>query len=198
MYKALLGPLGPRLGSRLHAAGRRERSSTRSGARERSSSRRASRSAAASRWPTSTAAPMDVDGRVSLGLNPDGPVDRQFNLIRLESARRQSHRPDRQLRDARHRDERAEPEDQRRRAGYGRHATSRRSSAERCCTSTAPPATSRPIYSVYPNPQSGHLSQFRVLLGDRILAPFGRWALAPQTSRCAMRRRWSRLRARPS
>ena len=25
----------------------------------------------------------DVDGRVSIGLNPDGPVDRQFNLIRL-------------------------------------------------------------------------------------------------------------------
>ncbi len=27
-----------------------------------------------------------------------------------------------------------------------------------------------PIYSVYPTPQSGHLSQFRVLLGDRVLA----------------------------
>jgi hypothetical protein len=26
-----------------------------------------------------------------------------------------------------------------------------------------------PIYSVYSNPQTGHLSQFRVLLGDRIL-----------------------------
>ena len=26
----------------------------------------------------------DVDGRVSLGLNPDGPVDRQINLIRLD------------------------------------------------------------------------------------------------------------------
>ena len=26
-----------------------------------------------------------------------------------------------------------------------------------------------PIYSVYPNPQSGHLGQFRVLLGDKIL-----------------------------
>ena len=25
----------------------------------------------------------DVDGRISLGLNPDGPVDRKFNLIRL-------------------------------------------------------------------------------------------------------------------
>ena len=27
-----------------------------------------------------------------------------------------------------------------------------------------------PIYSVYPDPKSGHLSQFSVLLGDRILA----------------------------
>ena len=26
-----------------------------------------------------------------------------------------------------------------------------------------------PIYSVYPNPKAGHLSQFRVLLGDKIL-----------------------------
>ena len=26
-----------------------------------------------------------------------------------------------------------------------------------------------PIYSVYPNPRSGHLSQFRVLLGDKII-----------------------------
>jgi hypothetical protein len=28
-----------------------------------------------------------------------------------------------------------------------------------------------PIYSVYPNAQSGHLSEFRVLLGNRVLAP---------------------------
>src|SRR5690606_26093344 len=27
-----------------------------------------------------------------------------------------------------------------------------------------------PIYSVYPSPRAGHLSEFRVLLGDRILA----------------------------
>src|SRR5690348_9383478 len=26
----------------------------------------------------------EEDGRITLGLNPDGPVDRQFNLIRLE------------------------------------------------------------------------------------------------------------------
>ena len=28
----------------------------------------------------------DVDGKISLGLNPDGPVDRQIGLIRLERA----------------------------------------------------------------------------------------------------------------
>ena len=59
---------------------------------------------------------MDVDGRVSLGLNPDGPVDRQFNLIRLKQARRQPDRAGCELRDARHGDERAESQDQRRRA----------------------------------------------------------------------------------
>ena len=33
-----------------------------------------------------------------------------------------------------------------------------------------------PIYSVYPDPKSGHLSQFRVLLGDRILQANSRLA----------------------
>jgi hypothetical protein len=33
-----------------------------------------------------------------------------------------------------------------------------------------------PIYSVYPDPKSGHLSQFRVLLGDRILQTNARLA----------------------
>src|SRR6266536_5861309 len=28
----------------------------------------------------------DVDGKISLGLNPDGPVDRQIGLIRIEKA----------------------------------------------------------------------------------------------------------------
>jgi neutral ceramidase len=42
-----------------------------------------------------------------------------------------------------------------------------------------------PIYSVYPDPASGHLSQFNVLLGDRILAAVA--ALAPGTSAVTMR-----------
>src|SRR6185503_15210571 len=37
-----------------------------------------------------------------------------------------------------------------------------------------------PIYSVYPNARAGHLSQFRVLLGDRILAAFK--AMGPGTA----------------
>ena len=55
----------------------------------------------------------DVDGRVSIGLNPDGPVDRQFNLIRLNRPDGSLIALDRELRHARHRDERAEPESQR-------------------------------------------------------------------------------------
>jgi hypothetical protein len=42
-----------------------------------------------------------------------------------------------------------------------------------------------PIYSVYPNPQSGHLSQFKVLLGDRILAALA--SLAPGTATATLR-----------
>lgn len=37
-----------------------------------------------------------------------------------------------------------------------------------------------PIYSVYPDPVSGHLSQFQVLLGDRILAALK--SLGPATN----------------
>jgi hypothetical protein len=42
-----------------------------------------------------------------------------------------------------------------------------------------------PIYSVYPSPSAGHLSQFRVLLGDRVLAALG--SLGPGTSDVTMR-----------
>jgi neutral ceramidase len=42
-----------------------------------------------------------------------------------------------------------------------------------------------PIYSVYPDASSGHLSQFKVLLGDRILAAVA--SLAPGTRTVTMR-----------
>jgi neutral ceramidase len=110
----------------------------------------------------------DVDGRVSLGLNPDGPVDRQFNLIRLD-------RPDGSLIALV--------------ANYAMHGTVM-SGQNLKISGDGPGVVASyleeklggtvlyvngaagnvaPIYSVYPTPQSGHLSQFRVLLGDRIL-----------------------------
>lgn len=114
----------------------------------------------------------DVDGRVSIGLNPDGPVDRQINLIRLT-------RPDGSLIALV--------------ANYAMHGTVM--SGQNLKISGDGPGTVSayleqklggtvlyvngaagniaPIYSVYPDPASGHLSQFRVLLGDRILAAVG-------------------------
>lgn len=111
----------------------------------------------------------DVDGRISLGLNPDGPVDRQVGLIRLD-------RPD------------GSPIALV--ANYAMHGTVM--SGQNLKISGDGPGTVTayleerlggtvlfvngaagdiaPIYSVYPTPQSGHLTQFRVLLGDRILS----------------------------
>ena len=126
----------------------------------------------------------DVDGRVSLGLNPDGPVDRQVNLIRLD-------RPD------------GSPIALV--ANYAMHGTVM--SGQNLKISGDGPGTVTayleeklggtvlfvngaagdiaPIYSVYPNPQSGHLTQFRVLLGDRILAAVR--ALRPGTRKVTLR-----------
>lgn len=111
----------------------------------------------------------DVDGRISLGLNPDGPADRQINLIRLE-------RPNGSLIALI--------------VNYAMHGTVM--SGQNLKISGDGPGSVvnyleeklggtvlyvngaagnlAPIYSVYPTPQSGHLSQFRVLLGDRVLA----------------------------
>jgi neutral ceramidase len=50
---------------------------------------------------------------------------------------------------------------------------------------SAPAGNIAPIYSVYPDPSSGHLSQFNVLLGDRILAAVA--SLRPGTSAVSMR-----------
>jgi neutral ceramidase len=111
----------------------------------------------------------DVDGRVSLGLNPDGPVDRQIGLIRIE---RSDGTPIAVI------------------ANYAMHGTVL-SGSNLEIGGDGPGIVSAyveekvgapvlyvngaagniaPIYSVYPTPSSGHLSQFKVLLGDRILA----------------------------
>ncbi len=110
----------------------------------------------------------DTDGRVSLGLNPDGPTDRQIGIIRLE---RPDGSPIAVI------------------ANYAMHGTVL-SGKNLEVGGDAPGTVSAyveqkigapvlyvngaagnmaPIYSGYADPRSGHLSQFNVLLGDRIL-----------------------------
>jgi neutral ceramidase len=110
----------------------------------------------------------DIDGKVSLGMNPDGPVDRRIGLLRIEK------------------------EDGTLMAlivNYPIHGTVL-GGENLLISGDAPGIVSAyveekiaapilfingaagdiaPIYSVYPNPQSGHLGEFRVLLGDKIL-----------------------------
>ena len=126
----------------------------------------------------------DVDGRVSIGLNPDGPADRQINVIRLD-------RPDGSLIGVV--------------ANYAMHGTVMNGQNLKV-SGDGPGVVSAyleqklgttvlyvngaagnlaPIYSVYPSPSAGHLSQFRVLLGDRVLAALG--SLGPGTSDVTMR-----------
>jgi hypothetical protein len=111
----------------------------------------------------------DLDGRVTLGLSPDGPVDRQIGILSFVRA---DNSPIAVV------------------ANYAMHGTVL--AGENLEISGEAPGivaayvedkigapvlyvngaagNIAPIYSVYPDPESGHLSQFRVLLGDRILA----------------------------
>lgn len=111
---------------------------------------------------------IDVDGKASLGLNPDGVVDRRIGLLRLE-------KEDGKLMALI--------------ANYPIHGTVL-SGESLVISGDAPGVVSEyveektgapvlfvngaagnlaPVYSVYSNPRSGHLSQFRVLLGDKII-----------------------------
>ena len=111
---------------------------------------------------------IDVDGKASLGLNPDGEVDRRIGLIRIDH---QDGRPMALI------------------ANYAIHGTVL-GQENTLISGDAPGVVSTyveekagapllfingaagnlaPIYSVYPNPVAGHLKQFRRLLGDRIL-----------------------------
>ena len=111
---------------------------------------------------------IDVDGKASLGLNPDGPVDRRIGLIRLENTYGQ---PVALL------------------VNYAIHGTvlgqenlgisgdvagvvagyvEEKTGAPVLFINGAA-GNLAPIYSVYPNARAGHLSQFRVLLGDKII-----------------------------
>ncbi|MEX2263247.1 MAG: neutral/alkaline non-lysosomal ceramidase N-terminal domain-containing protein [Bryobacteraceae bacterium] len=126
----------------------------------------------------------DVDGQISLGLNPDGPVDRQIGLIRLD---------------------RADGSPLALIANYAMHGTVM-SGRFMEISGDGPGAVTAyverklgvpmlyingaagniaPIYSVYPDARSGHLSQFGVLLGDPILDAYG--SLAAPVSEVTLR-----------
>src|SRR5688500_7868781 len=111
---------------------------------------------------------IDVDGKASLGLNPDGPTDRRIGLLRIEKA---DGSPLALI------------------ANYALHGTvmgpqnleisgdapgvvmdyvEEKAGAPLLFINGAA-GNLAPIYSVYPSARQGHLGQFRVLLGDRIL-----------------------------
>ena len=126
----------------------------------------------------------DAEGRIWLGMNPEGPVDRQVGLIRLE-------RPDGSLIALV--------------ANYAMHGTVL-GGANTLISGDAPGIVAgyveeklnapvlflngaagdiAPIYSVYPDFKSSHINEFKVLLGDRILA--GNRAMGPATSKVSLR-----------
>lgn len=111
---------------------------------------------------------IDVDGKASLGLNPDGPTDRRIGVIRLEKT---DGKPLALI------------------ANYPIHGTVLGQENTQISGDVTGVVSKyvedsigapvlfvngaagnlAPIYSVYPNAQAGHLNQFRVLLGDKIL-----------------------------
>jgi hypothetical protein len=126
----------------------------------------------------------DVDGNTSLGMNPDGPVDRRIGLLRIEKA-------DGSLMALI--------------ANYAIHGTVMGGQsleisgdapgivAEYVEEKTGAPllfingaaGNIAPIYSVYPSPGAGHLKEFKVLLGDKILE--GNQSIAASTSRVTLK-----------
>jgi len=111
---------------------------------------------------------LDVNGKASLGMNPDGAVDRRIGLLRFDKA---DGSPLVLI------------------ANYAMHGTVM-SGANLDISGDAPGIVSEyveqkigapvmyingaagnlaPIYSTYPNWRAGHLNQFKVLLGDKIL-----------------------------
>lgn len=111
---------------------------------------------------------IDVNGKAGLGMNPDGPVDRRIGLIRIDN---EDGTPLALI------------------SNYAIHGTALGSPnlkisgdvpgvvAEYVEEKIGAPmlfvngaaGDIAPIYSTYPTPGSAHLSQFRVLLGDKIL-----------------------------
>ena len=126
----------------------------------------------------------DVDGKISLGLNPDGPVDRQVNLMKVQ---------------------RADGSPIALVVNYAMHGTVM-SGQNLKISGDAPGVVAAyleeqlggtvlyvngaagniaPIYSVYADAASGHLSQFRVLLGDKVIAAVR--AMPPGSDRVVIR-----------
>lgn len=112
---------------------------------------------------------VDVNGKASLGMNPDKPVDRRIGLLRLDKP---DGTPMALI------------------ANYAMHGTVM-SGANLKISGDAPGVVAEyveaqtgvpmlylngaagnmaPIYSVYPNERAGHMGEFRVLLGDKIIA----------------------------
>jgi neutral ceramidase len=111
---------------------------------------------------------IGIDGKASLGMNPDGPVDRRIGLMRLDKT---DGTPLALI------------------ANYPIHGTVMSGDnleisadvpgeiSEYVEEKTGVPllfingaaGNLAPVYSTYPNAKAGHLKQFRVLLGDRIL-----------------------------
>lgn len=110
----------------------------------------------------------DVDGKVRLGMNPDGPVDRRIGIIRIDRKNGEALAVV---------------------ANYAIHGTVL-GGANKLISGDVSGVVANyvedttgatllfingaagnlaPIYSVYPNPDKAHLSQFRVLLGDKII-----------------------------
>lgn len=111
---------------------------------------------------------LDIDGKATLGLNPDGPVDRRIGLLRID---KKDGGPMALI------------------SNYAIHGTVL-GGENLEISGDAPGIVSEyveqevgapllfingaagniaPIYSVYPDPKKGHLGEFRVLLGDKII-----------------------------
>lgn len=116
---------------------------------------------------------IDVDGKASLGLNPDGPIDRRIGLIKIDH---EDGSPMVLI------------------ANYPVHGTVL-GQENTMISGDAPGVVSEyveqeigapvlfvngaagnlaPIYSVYPNARAGHLGEFRKLLGGKILDAYSK------------------------
>ena len=136
----------------------------------------------------------DVDGRVSIGLNPEGPVDRRFNLIRLTArtalialvANYAMHGTVMNGQNLRVSGDGP---------GTCRGVPGRASSARPSCTSTARPATSPPSIRSIRAPARTPVASSGCCWGIAFCPPHSR-RLGPgtATSRSGTARRWSRRR----